>query len=142
MPARATSESAFWPLPTITLPSDAYGAQFAIARGVETLRAEVATHASEAAALQKALLARRLAAGGRERELLDAYQVEITAVTGSAPATNPSNGWWLPPRGTETLRWLATQLELLAESVDGRTMADYFIGGILKRDLQLSMADH
>ena len=107
------------PDPRITLPPDAYGAQFAIARGVETLRAEVATHVAEAATLQKVLLARRLAAGGRERELLDAYQVELTAVTGSAPATNPSNGWWLPPRGTETLRWLATQLELLAESVDG-----------------------
>jgi arginine deiminase len=32
---------------------------------------------------------------------------------------------------------LVAPLRELAESVDGRTMADYFIGGILKRDLQL-----
>lgn len=32
---------------------------------------------------------------------------------------------------------LVQPLHDLAESVDGRTMADYFIGGILKRDLQL-----
>lgn len=32
---------------------------------------------------------------------------------------------------------LVAPLHELAESVDGRTMADYFIGGILKRDLQL-----
>ncbi|HET7844303.1 MAG TPA: hypothetical protein VFL14_09150, partial [Xanthomonadales bacterium] len=111
------------PDPRVDLPADAYAAQFALARGIESLRAEVATRINDANSLQKLLFARRLAASGRERELLDAYQSELTAVTGSVPATNPSNGWWLPPRSVESLRWLATQLDALMEAVDGADAA-------------------
>ena len=111
------------PDPRVQLDQGAYDAQFTLALGVETLRAEVATRTNSAKALQKALSARRLVAGGRERELLDAFQQRVIAVTGSVPASNPSNTWWLPPKRVESLRWLTTQLELLAQVVDGADAA-------------------
>jgi len=111
------------PDPRIALPEAAYAEQFAQARRIEALRATLAHKAADVTTLQKALSARRTGADAATAKLLDAFQARLTAVSGSVPASNPSNGWWLPPRTLDSVRFLDGALEALQTAVDGADAA-------------------
>ena len=111
------------PDPRVSLPEAAYAAQFAQARRIEALRATLAQKAAEVSALQKALSMRRAGADAATAKLLEAFQAQLTAVSGSVPASNPGNGWWLPPRTLDSLRFLDGALEALQAAVDGADAA-------------------
>ncbi len=107
------------PDPRLGLPASAYAEQFALARRLQELRARVAGAVSEARDLQKRLGKRLQDATPRGRPLLDAFQQRLTEVSGVVPASNPSNGWWLPPRSLTSLRALASALDNLLDAIDG-----------------------
>jgi hypothetical protein len=109
--------------PRIDLPASAYAEQFALARRIEALRARVAEASRDADNLQKGVTARRALATGRAASRLAEFQTQLTEVTGSDPAENASNSWWLPPRSLESLRALASRLDDLQGAVDGADAA-------------------
>jgi photosystem II stability/assembly factor-like uncharacterized protein len=111
------------PDPRVSLPAGAYAEQFVLARRVESARARVAAAAEPADALQASVAARRAAASGDERVVLEAFEARLVAVTGSATVANPADGWWRPARAFTTLRYLAETLRALEQAVDGADAA-------------------
>ena len=111
------------PDPRLTLPLSAYAEQYRMARQIESARVRLAAVSSAAGRLQAAVSARRPRADQTARALLDAFQERLTAVTGSVPTTNPSNGWWLPPKTVTTLRYLGGALDALDQAVQGADAA-------------------
>ena len=69
--------------------------------------------------VQVMIRTRRAQADAAEAALLDAFQQQITSVTGVVPATNPSSTGWIPPKALTTLRYLQTTLVGLERAIDG-----------------------
>jgi Sortilin, neurotensin receptor 3, len=105
------------PDPRIALKSADYAEQFALARRIEGLRVQAASAGQEMVALQKALSTRIEGADKKTRMLFDAFQARLTAVTGTVPATNPSNSWWLPPKSFHSLRFIESLLGAVDSAV-------------------------
>jgi hypothetical protein len=109
--------------PRVSVPADAYAAEFVLARRIEATHARVAQAAESLAALQRALPARLATAAPAEAPLLKAFAAKLAAVSGTTPATNPSNAWWRPGRALTSLRYLNETLNTLEEAVDGADAA-------------------
>lgn len=117
--------------PRIDLPASAYAEQFALARRVEALQADIGAANEEAGALRDGMLARRQQAGGDTAAALDAFAERLAAVSGARPATNPHNAWNSPPRSVETLAFVHSSLGALfnaIESADAAPSADMRVG--------------
>ena len=119
---RYTQPLTIEPDPRVSLPAGAYEKQFALARRIETARAQIAATRKEVDTVLKALAER---AGGAEGPKLagfsasfDTLRARLLALSGTVPAENPSNSWWLPPKSTDSLRWLASALDALNGAVD------------------------
>jgi photosystem II stability/assembly factor-like uncharacterized protein len=106
------------PDPRVALAPAAYAEQFALARRIEDLRAQLATEAQQLDALQAALSTRLTEADAAAKALLDAFQARLTALTGVVPSPNPSNSWWLPARSLDSVRFLDGALGTAANAVD------------------------
>jgi hypothetical protein len=109
---RLTQPLTVAPDPRVTLPADAYAAQFALARRIEDARARLAAATHEADNLQSALKERRAKASPETGTALDALQQRIDAISGGTR-------WWVPPKSTATFRFVGDALEKLATAVDG-----------------------
>lgn len=105
------------PDPRVTLSESDYAEQYTLARHIEDLRAQLATAAQPLGALQAALRLRLAGSDGNTRTLLDAFQTRLTALTGNVPTSNPSNGWWLPPKSLDSVRFLDGALAAAASAV-------------------------
>jgi hypothetical protein len=111
------------PDPRVDLPLEAYREQFELAREISREVDRVAAATSASRELQKALSLARRKVSPRAAQVLDAFQEELTEVTGVVPATNPGNSWWLPARSLISLRALGSALSNLEEAVDGADAA-------------------
>ena len=105
---RLTQPLTIAPDPRVKLPATAYAEQFALARKVEKLRADVATALGEA----EKFIASKPAA-----ERLD----RAKEVSGIDPAT--ASAWWLVPKSTTSLRFVANELDNLAAAIDSADVA-------------------
>jgi len=94
--------------PRVKLPQSAFDEQFALAREVEEMRVRVAAALAEA---EKAIAAKPAAA-----------QLErMKDVSGIDPAT--AGAWWLAPKSTTSLRFVAGELDNLAGAIDSADVA-------------------
>ena len=98
------------PIRASPCPRAAYAEQFAQARRIEALRATLAHKAADVTTLLQAHQ-RAPPAPMPPRRPAGRLRARLTAVSGSVPASNPSNGWWLPPRTLDSLRFLDGALE-------------------------------
>ncbi len=111
------------PDPRVKLDAAAYRDQFELARRVEALSARIAEASKAAGQVQRQLSERRADAKGRLAAALDAFQVDLSALSGFEPTTNPANAWAFPPKRIESLRWLSGALGDLQQVVDGADAA-------------------
>ncbi|GAP65552.1 hypothetical protein MBSD_n0842 [Mizugakiibacter sediminis] len=105
--------------PRVTLPADAYAAQFALARKVEAAQTRLAAAQHEAEKLHKAAGAARKDADGDLAAALDDFDAKLRAASGLVDAPNPHNAWAMPPTDTTSFRFLAEALTQLMNAVDG-----------------------
>jgi len=114
---RYTTKLMVEPDPRVTLDDAAYRDQLEMAWEIEALSTRVAVAADAAGNLQKKITARRAGAEEAAASALDAFQKDLTGVTGIVPSTNPNNAWPFPPRDLTSLRWVSGSLGALAEAV-------------------------
>jgi hypothetical protein len=106
------------PDPRVSLPASTYTEQFQFAREIEAARIRVAEALADTTRLQSALTAKLAGADATTAKLLGDFQERLSAVTGVVTVSNPSNGWWLPPKTLTSLRYLTTTLDALQHAVD------------------------
>ncbi len=53
----------------------------------------------------------------------EAVQARASEISGIVPAANEENSWWIPPKTTTSLTFVATALQNLAGAVDGADAA-------------------
>ena len=111
------------PDPRVNLPQEAYEAEFALAREVEALRANVATVERETDAVVAAVFARRADEPPAIRSAMDALLTRIGEVQGVEPMPDGATAWWVPPSSLEAVRFLGGALGELAQAVDGADAA-------------------
>jgi photosystem II stability/assembly factor-like uncharacterized protein len=97
--------------PRIQLPQSAYDEQFALARQVDALAAQIDAALEEAKTLIPKL------SGARE------LQKRALEVSGIIPSANAANLWWLAPASTTSLRFFDTAIGKLAGALDGSDTA-------------------
>jgi photosystem II stability/assembly factor-like uncharacterized protein len=107
------------PDPRVKLDPSAYQAQFDLARRIEATLAPVARAQTAAGTIRKSVVELRKGASAGLADTLDAFQARLTALSGEAPSTNPSNVAMFPPKHIESLRWLSGALTNLQRMVDG-----------------------
>jgi photosystem II stability/assembly factor-like uncharacterized protein len=109
--------------PRVKLEPAAYREQFEFAREVERASSRVAGASEAAGKLQTELAARRAGAQAPLLAALDAFQSQLSALSGSQPTANPANAFAFPPQHIQSLRWLSGALGNLLEAVDGADAA-------------------
>ncbi|MBI3449956.1 MAG: hypothetical protein HY049_13700 [Acidobacteria bacterium] len=109
--------------PRVTLSAAGYLSEFALAREVEGLATRVAVASDAAGKLQKEISRRRAAASGAVALAFDAFQRDLSAVTGGRVTPNRYDAQAFPPREIATLAWVAGALGSLMEAVDGADAA-------------------
>ena len=117
--------------PRVTLPPEAYRAQFALAQEIEGERARLAGVGEEidqvlkglATTLQTLAGGDRRARNGRLAGELTTFRDRLLILAGKAPAGSPANAWWLGARERASVQFAAGQLANLAEAVDGADAA-------------------
>ncbi|MEO6259097.1 MAG: hypothetical protein ABIP63_02065 [Thermoanaerobaculia bacterium] len=102
--------------PRLKLPPSAYNEQFALTRSVESARIRIAGALAEAGKLTTSLSERRAKSASASASPIDSLQREINEVTGADPAN--AQAWWLPPKSTNSLKFIQGALDKLAEAVD------------------------
>lgn len=120
---RLTQPLVVAPDPRVQLPESAYLAQFALARQIEETRAPVAAALAEAESLSTKLSARRKAASGEIAMAIEAVQSQASEISDVIPSSGEGDAFWLLPRRTTSIRFLANALERLATAVDGADAA-------------------
>ena len=103
--------------PRVKLDGAAYAAQFALARAIETLRADIAGASAAAGKLLAGLKARRADTPQLAHDI-DALVAHTHALAGTRTAPNSKNAWAYSPLRTRTLRFVAESLEALQKAVD------------------------
>ena len=111
------------PDPRLTLPAAAYEAELALARRIESSRARLATAEGQVEALIDDLASRRPQAQDELGRAIDALSARALELWGRTRSSAGQELWWLPPRSTDSLRFLADALEELAYAVDGADAA-------------------
>ncbi len=106
------------PDPRVKLTADSYAQQFAFARMVETLRANLAPAAAEAGRLHSALFAARKQPDPEFVDALAALDAKVVAIAGIIDAPNPNNAWSMPPTSTRTFAFLGGAMDKLANAAD------------------------
>ncbi|HYU34358.1 MAG TPA: hypothetical protein VEW48_19570 [Thermoanaerobaculia bacterium] len=115
---RLTQPLSIVPDPRVTLRPEDFANQFALARRIETARAQAATLSHESDALLKALADRRKGAKPEIVKALDALQARAAEVLGTPATSGPPT---LPP--TTSLRFVSETLGNLAGAVDSADTA-------------------
>jgi photosystem II stability/assembly factor-like uncharacterized protein len=107
--------------PRVKLTDDAYVAQLAFAREIETAQVRLARAQAEAKAVHAALAKEHtgLAANDALAKGLDTFDAAVVAASGLVDAGNPHNAWSLPPNTTTNFRFLADALGKLATAAGG-----------------------
>jgi photosystem II stability/assembly factor-like uncharacterized protein len=109
------------PDPRVSLPPEAYAQQFALARRIDALRAQVNAASQEAAALLAAI--DRARAAHSDEPALARLAEKTRDLAGTRASANPHNAWAYPPRSTRTLRYLGEALGKLDDAVEGADAA-------------------
>jgi hypothetical protein len=115
------------PDPRVTLPAAAYARQFALARDIESARAEIATALADAARIDAAMRAPHQVsgpdAGAALVAALAAAEEELRAISDTAPEKRSPDSTGLPPTTVAGLRYLEAAFHNLAHAVDGADAA-------------------
>ncbi len=111
------------PDPRVRIPDSDYKEEFDLARKVESLSARVAVASYAAAKIQEQITKRRASAEPALANALEAFQRDLTDVTGTLPLPNRFDQFVFPPEKIESLRWVQGALRSLAEAVDGADAA-------------------
>jgi photosystem II stability/assembly factor-like uncharacterized protein len=104
------------PDPRLTLPAQAYAAQFALARRIEETRGRLAAAARQNGALLAALADRRKGASAATAKAIDALRKRALDLAGG-------DVWWQPPRTLTCFRSMGDELNKLAGAVDNADAA-------------------
>jgi photosystem II stability/assembly factor-like uncharacterized protein len=107
------------PDPRVALAPEAYRAQFALAREVEGLRAEVAAGLESSQALVRSLAERRKTATGDPAAAIERLEPKAWDLAGTAPAGTRYGAGWRAARSETSWRFLAETLQGLATAIDG-----------------------
>ncbi len=118
---RYTQTFSVLPDPRIDLPQQAYAQQFELAQKIETARERAVAAATEAEQLAKLLIERAQSQkpDSKIAAYLGAVQQRLVVLSGNQNAAYPNSTWYLPPKSLTSLRYLTTELEKLADAVDG-----------------------
>jgi photosystem II stability/assembly factor-like uncharacterized protein len=111
------------PDPRVKLSNDAYAQQFAFTRDVEKAQARLAKAQEETDRFHKELSKARKGADPALATAIDAFDAKLVAISGQVDAPNPNNAWALPPKSTNTLRFLGTAFDKLAAAADAADAA-------------------
>jgi photosystem II stability/assembly factor-like uncharacterized protein len=107
--------------PRVKVAADAFAAQFAFAREVESAQVRLARAAAEAKVLHAAIAQQRAntAATDAFADDTNALDALVVAAAGLVDAGNPHNAWSLPPNTTTNFRFLGGALGKLAAAAEG-----------------------
>ncbi|HEV8582578.1 MAG TPA: hypothetical protein VGX68_26220 [Thermoanaerobaculia bacterium] len=120
---RLTQPLTVAPDPRVSLPPEAYAAQFALARRIEEAQGKVNQTSGEAQKLLAALAERRKGASNDTSAAIDTLQARALEISGIVPSKGPHSAWWLSPLSTTSLRFLSSTLNGIADAVDGADAA-------------------
>lgn len=107
--------------PRIKLPMSAYAEQFALAKEVEAKRVELAAALADANTLATKLGERRKSAAGQDVKSVESSQAKVAELSGIIP--NAEANWFLAPKTTTSLTFVAAQLQKLSDAVDSADAA-------------------
>ena len=102
----------------VTMSSDDYAKQFALARKAEAAQARLATAQAEATRLHAGLMAARNAPAADFAGAYAKLDANVVRISGIVDAPNPYNAWALPPHSTRTLAFLSQAFGKLAGAAD------------------------
>ncbi|MEO8810450.1 MAG: hypothetical protein ABI386_09420 [Rhodanobacter sp.] len=107
------------PDPRVKVSVAAMQREFVLARKVEAAQVRAATASAEAHKLLTALAARSAQAGDQARAQIEAVITKAQDLSGVVLRPDPRNSMGGPPKNTESLRALSTNLSKLQQAVDG-----------------------
>ena len=107
------------PDPRVNMPPGAYARQFALARQIETARAEIAAALTQAKRIHRAIGERRQSAPAAAAAELAGADAQLLEVSDLAPEKRTPDSTGRPPGTTHGLRYLDGAFRELARAVDG-----------------------